>query len=664
MAKEYNSDIISLGQSFEDWYIDFSSEVLLNRAIPYIDDGCKPVQRRLLYTLYKMDDGRMIKASSVIGSTMLIHEHGDAGIESALITLAQKNLILDLQGNFGNILTGDPASASRYLECRLNSLAKEILYSPKVTEWKMTYDGRGQEPVSLPVKFPILLAMGSDGIAVSLTTKILPHNFNEICDACIAVYKGKDFDLWPDFQTGGLLAVESYNDGLKGGKLKCRAKIDILDDKTLVIREIPYGTTTDSIRESIVKAVDKGKMKIKKVEDNTSDHVEIVLHLDSKSGISAKDTIDALYLFTDCEVPISPNAAVIKDGKPAFIGVKDILRYSAEKVREILKKELQVKYDELTKKLRQQRIERGFIDAKMYKYLETSENVEVAKATLKILIATKLKFGDITDEEIDSLVNLPFKRMTKFDMTKSEEAIQKTSIEIKETEESISKINDYAVKWFQHLKEKYGKKLQRKTTIVEKFAQTKDVASVATDNVKLYIDRENGFFGYGDAMKKSGELIGSCSDIDDILLMADDGSYTIMKVSEKGFFKKGIVGCWPYKKATMKKDVYDIVYTDMVSGISYLKRCTLPSLIRGGDYRVGFEGMNPKVLFIQKEADIKNPGSLEVVVSPLRGKQKTMVEDLKLQLVKGRTARGNKLAGGKRVVSVKAVKQNMKEIGL
>jgi len=663
MAKEYNSDIISLGDSFKNWYIDYSSEVLLNRAIPYIEDGCKPVQRRLLYTLYKMDDGRMIKASSVIGSTMLIHEHGDAGIESALITLAQKNLLLDLQGNFGNILTGDPASASRYLECRLNPLAKEILYSPKVTEWKPTYDGRSQEPVALPTKFPILLAMGSDGIAVSLTCKMLPHNFNEICDACIATYRGEEFKLFPDFQTGGILATENYNDGLKGGVLKCRAKIDIVDPKTLIIREIPYGTTTDSIRESIVKAIDKGKMKLKKVEDNTSDHVEIVLHLDPKSGISAKDTVDALYLFTDCEVSISPNAAVIKDGKPAFIGVSEILKWSAENIKGILKKELEVKLRELMLKLRTQLLEKAFILNRMYETLKTAETIEVAKATLKILVATKCKLPDVTDEEIDHLIGLPFKKLAKFDITQSDEAIKKTEEEINSTSKDIKDITKYAIKWFEHLKTKYGKSLQRKTTLVEKFGSTKDVASVAVNNVKLYVDKENGFFGFGDAMRKSGTYACDCSDIDDILVMAQDGSYTIMKVADKAFFKPGIVGCWPYKKATMKKDVYDIAYTDTLTGTSYLKRCTLPSLTRNAQYSVGPEGTEPSVIYVAREADQKNPGMLEVTVAPTRGKQRAEDVDLRLHLVKGRGAKGNQLFKGKKIVKIEK-KETKQEIGL
>lgn len=637
--------ITTLNGSFEQWFINYSSSVILDRAVPYIEDGLKPVQRRLLYAMQKCDDGKFIKAANIIGRTMAYHPHGDAGIESALITLAQKNYLIDKQGNFGNIYTGDEASASRYIEARLSPLAKETLFSNKVTEWIPTYDSRDVEPRYLPVKFPLLLAQGADGIAVSLSCKILPHNFNELCDACIAYYKGKEFKLYPDFLTGGSIAVENYNDGLKDGKIKCRAKIEKIDEKTLVIREIPFGTTTDSIRESIVKAVEKGKIKLKKVEDNTSDRVEIVLHLDSKSGISAKKTIDALYLFTDCEVSISTNAIVIKDGKPAFMSVTDILKFSAEKTKEILKKELEFKFEELKEKYRKQLLEKVFIENKVYKKIE---NAESAQDAVKIIIKNMVNLTDESFNENDAnhLLDLKFRKISKYDIDESEKQLKAIGEDIKATEKDIKNIVKYSIKWFEYLKSKFGKFFIRKTSVEEKFSELKSATSVVANNSKLYVNKKDGFLGIGDNMKKSGEYVCECSDLDDILVLCEDGTYGIVKVDDKVFFKQNIYACWPYKKDLAKKAIYDIVYS--VKGASYVKRCKIDSLTKKGEYKIGGKNVSVKIEYVNRVLSENDKDRIKVVFTKqARARSNEEVIDFRKILVKGKSSIGNTIKKGR-----------------
>lgn len=642
--------ITTLSGSFENWFINYSSSVILDRAVPYIEDGLKPVQRRLLYAMQKCDDGKFVKAANIIGRTMAYHPHGDAGIESALVTLAQKNYLIDKQGNFGNIYTGDEASASRYIEARLSPIAKEILFSNKVTEWIPTYDSRDVEPRYLPVKFPLLLAQGADGIAVSLSCKILPHNFNELCDACIAYYKGEDFVLYPDFQTGGTIAVENYNDGLKDGKIKCRAKIEKIDEKTLVIREIPFGTTTDSIRESIVKAVEKGKIKLKKVEDNTSDHVEILLHLDSKSGISAKKTIDALYLFTDCEVSISTNSIVIKDGKPAFMGVSEILKFNAEKTKEILKKELENKLEDLKMKLHKQTLEKLFIENTVFTKIEQAENseqaIDIVQNTMK-----KLANEEVTEDDANHLIDLKFRKLSKFDKEDAEKQLKQIEKEISSTEKDIKNIIQFSIKWFEYLKSKYGKNFIRRTAIEEKFSTLKSATSVVANNSKLYVNKKDGFLGIGDNMRKSGEYICECSDLDDILVVCEDGTYGIVKVDDKAFFKQNIIACWPYKKDVAKKAIYDIVYS--VKGGSYVKRCKIDSLTKKGEYKIGSKAAAVKIEYINRVMSESDKDKIKVVFKKApRTHSSEEIIDFRKLIVKGKTSIGNVIKKNREIENI------------
>ena len=643
MAKD--AKITTLNGSFEEWFINYSSSVILDRAVPYIEDGLKPVQRRLLYAMQKCDDGKFVKAANIIGRTMAYHPHGDAGIESALVTLAQKNYLIDKQGNFGNIYTGDEASASRYIEARLSPLAKETLFSNKVTEWVPTYDSRDVEPKFLPVKFPLLLAQGADGIAVSLSCKILPHNFNDLCDACVSYYKGEDFKLYPDFQTGGSISVENYNDGLKDGKVKCRAKIEKIDEKTLVIREIPFGTTTDSIRESIVKAVEKGKIKIKKVEDNTSDHVEIILHLDSKAGVSANKIIDALYLFTDCEVSISTNAIVIKDGKPAFMSVTDILKFNAEQIKGILKKELENKLDELKEKLHKQTLDKLFISNKVFKKIEQAESSEQS-VELVMDGMRKLTDEEITIDDVNHLIDLRFRKLSKFDMEDADKQIKQIEKEITSTAKDIKNITSFAIKWFEYLKTKYGKFFVRKTSIEDKFSEIKNVSSVVANNSKLYADKKGGFIGIGDNMKKNGEYICECSDLDDILVVCEDGTYGIVKVDDKVFFKPGVKACWPYKKDLAKKTVYDIIYS--VKGAVYTKRCKIDSLTKKGEYKIGGKNAEVKIEYVNRVLSENDKDKIKVVFAKEPRKHDCEeVVDFRKVAVKGKTSIGNILKKGR-----------------
>ena len=551
-------DVTYLSGMYRQWFMDYASYVILERAVPYINDGLKPVQRRIMHAMREMDDGRYNKVANIIGQTMQYHPHGDASIGDAMVQLGQKELLIDTQGNWGNLLTGDGSAAPRYIEARLSKFALEVLFNPKTTNWKLSYDGRKKEPVTLPVKFPLLLAQGVDGIAVGLASKLFPHNFIELLDASIAFLKGKDFELVPDFPTGGSADFSKYNDGLRGGSIKVRAKIEKQDSKTLIINEIPYGKTTSSLIESIIKANDKGKIKIKKIDDNTAANVEILIHL--AAGISSDKTIDALYAFTDCEVSLSPNSCIIQDDNPLFIGVKEILKRSADKTLQLLKLELEIKKGELEESWHFASLEKIFIEERIYKdkKFEDSENMDQAVAHIdKRLDPWKPKLKrEITRDDILKLMEIRMARILKFNTDKANDHLLNIEDEIAEVQNNIDNIVPYTIKWFSHLKNKYGKGRERKTEI--RSFENIVASKVVVKNEKLYIDRKEGFMGTG---LKKDEYVCDCSDIDDIIVFRKDGSYFITKVSEKAFIGKYPIYVAIFKKND-KRTIYNAVYRD------------------------------------------------------------------------------------------------------
>src|SRR6056297_1754882 len=528
-------EITYLPGMYRDWFLDYASYVILERAVPYVNDGLKPVQRRIMHAMREMDDGRYTKVANIIGQTMQYHPHGDASIGDALVQLGQKNLLIDAQGNWGNQLTGDGSAAPRYIEARLTKFALEVVFNPKTTEWKLAYDGRKKEPVTLPVKFPLLLAQGVDGIAVGLASKVFPHNFNELLDASIAYLKKEDFELYPDFPSGGMADFSKYNDGLRGGAVKVRAKIEKRDNKTLAINEIPYSKTTTSLIESIIKANDKGKIKIKKIDDNTAENVEILVHL--APGVSSDKTIDALYAFTDCEVSLSPNACIIDNDKPLFIGIKEILKRSADATLNLLKLELEIRKGELEEAWHFSSLEKIFIEERIYKdkEFEDSANMDEAIAHVdKRLDPWKPQFKrEINRDDILKLMELRMARILKFNKDKANENILTIEDEIDEVINHIENIIPFTIKWFSHLKNKYGKGRERKTQI--RSFENIEASKVVVKNEKLYVDRKEGFMGTG--LKKS-EFVCDCSDIDDIIVFRRDGTYFVTKVSEKAFIGK------------------------------------------------------------------------------------------------------------------------------
>ena len=522
---------------YQDWFLDYASYVILERAVPHVEDGLKPVQRRILHAMKKLDDGRYNKVANIIGSTMQYHPHGDASIGDALVQLGQKDLLIDCQGNWGNVLTGDGAAAPRYIEARLSKFALDVVFNPKVTEWMLSYDGRNQEPVTLPVKFPLLLAQGVEGIAVGLASKILPHNFNELIDASIAYLRGGDFEIYPDFPTGGLADVSRYNDGLRGGAVKVRARINKSDTRTLAITEIPFGTTTESIKDSIIRANDKGKIKIKKVDDNTSDKVEIVIHVSNDE--SSDRTIDALYAFTDCEVSISPNACVIMDEKPHFMGVREILRRCADHTKELLKRELEIRMEELEQDWHMSSLEKIFIENRIYQLMEECTSREAAYAAVGKGLEpfARLLRREITLDDIVKLTELRMIRISRYDAFKADEHIRNVEDEIKQVKHDLAHLIDYAVAYFTRIRDKYGKNCERKTEL--RSFDSIEATKVVVANAKLYVNREEGFFGIGAAMRKD-EFVCDCSDIDDVIVITKEGKYIITKVSDKAFFAKNI----------------------------------------------------------------------------------------------------------------------------
>ncbi len=622
---------------YKDWFLDYASYVILERAVPHVDDGLKPVQRRILHTMKRLDDGRYNKVANVIGYTMQYHPHGDASIGDALVQLGQKDLLIDCQGNWGNVLTGDGAAAPRYIEARLSKFALDVVFNPKTTEWMLSYDGRNQEPVSLPVKFPLLLAQGVEGIAVGLASKILPHNFNELIAGCISTLKGEDFELCPDFPTGAIADCSRYNDGLRGGAVKIRARINKIDKRTLSITEIPYGTTTESIKESIIKANERGKIKIKKVDDNTADKVEIIIHVSNDE--SSDRTIDALYAFTDCEISISPNSCVIMDQKPHFMGVKDILRHSVEHTRSLLKSELEIRLGELEEDWHMSSLEKIFIEERIYRDIEECTTWEaVLKAIDKGLAPFKEKFRRaITREDIIKLTEIRIKRISKFDSFKADEHIKDLDKEIKSVKNDLAHLTEYTIAYFQRISERYGKGKERRTEL-RSFSSI-EATKVVVANAKLYVNREEGFFGIGPSMRKD-EFVADISDIDDVIVILKDGRYIITKVSDKAFFDKGIYYIGAFNRND-ERTIYNVLYRDGRQGPLMMKRCAIKGITRDREYDMTKGTAKSEILYMSVnpngEAEV-----LKIYFKP-RPRLKKLIVDLNFGelAIKGRQSQGN-----------------------
>ncbi len=626
-----------LSGMYQTWFLDYASYVILERAVPDIYDGLKPVQRRILHSMRRLEDGRYNKVANIVGHTMQFHPHGDQSIGDALVQLGQKDLLIDWQGNWGNILTGDGAAAPRYIEARLTKFALETVFNPKTTEWKLSYDGRNKEPIALPIKFPLLLAQGVEGIAVGLNSKILPHNFNELLDASIAHLRGEDFVLYPDFQTGGSIDVSKYNDGERGGSVKVRAKIGKLDNKTLVITELPFGTDTSRLIESIIKASDKGKIKIRKVDDNTAQNVEILVHL--APGASSDKTIDALYAFTGCEASISPNCCVIHDKKPRFIGVSELLRISTEHTKDLLQLELEIQRDELLEQLFFVSLEKIFIENRIYKdkeFEESSSQDEVVAHIDSRLEPFKKDFiREVTREDILKLLDIKMVRITKFDSNKANDTIIGIQKKIKEIEYNLQNLVEFTIFWFQNLKEKYGKNFPRKTEI--RSFDTIEAAKVVEANEKLYVNHEEGFIGTG---LKKDEFVCNCSDMDDIIVFFKDGKYKIVKVAEKLFVGKNILYLNVFKKND-KRTIYNAVYRHGKTGPFYIKRFAVAGITRDKEYDITQGEDGSRVLYFSA-----NPNAeAEVVRVTLKPKPRlknlVIEKDFSEIAIKGRQSQGN-----------------------
>ena len=630
-----------LSGMYQNWFLDYASYVILERAVPHIEDGLKPVQRRILHSMKRMDDGRYNKVANIVGHTMQFHPHGDASIGDALVQLGQKELLIDTQGNWGNILTGDRAAAPRYIEARLSKFALDVVFNPKTTEWQQSYDGRNREPITFPAKFPLLLAQGAEGIAVGLSSKILPHNLNEICDAAIAYLRGEDFQLYPDFPTSGSIDVSKYNDGQRGGVLKVRAKIEKQDNKTLVIKEIPFSKTTTTLIDSILKAIDKGKIKAKKVDDNTAAEVEIQVHLGP--GISSDKTLDALYAFSDCEVNISPNCCVIEHNKPCFLTVSDVLRYSVDSTMGLLRRELQIRKDELLEQLFFSSLEKIFIEERIYKdkKFENAENMDAAVNHIDDRLAPFKPdlIREVTRDDILKLMEIKMQRILKFSKDKADELIAKMQAEIDEIDRDLAQMVSVTINWFQFIKDKYGKAHPRMTEI--KNFDTIEAAKVVEANEKLYINRQEGFIGTG---LKKDEFVCNCSDIDDIIVFYRDGKYKIIRVADKIFVGKNILHVQVFKKND-KRTIYNVVYRDGRQGFYYYKRFNVTSMTRDKEYDLTQGTPGSKVVYFTANPN----GEAEVIKitldpNPKKKKQNIFLErDFSNVLIKGRTSKGNLL---------------------
>ncbi len=652
MAKDMISDIGFPGDKtltgmYKEYFLDYASYVILERAVPDIDDGLKPVQRRILHSMKKMDDGRFHKVANIIGQTMAYHPHGDAAIGAALVNLGQKDLLIDCQGNWGDIRTGDSAAASRYIEARLTKFALEVLFNPQTTDWQLSYDGRNKEPITLPAKFPLVLAQGVEGIAVGLSTKIMPHNFIEIIKASIKILEGKKVKLYPDFLTGGLVDVSEYNDGKRGGKIKVRANIEIRDKNTIAITELPYGVTTNGLIDSILKANDKGQIKIKKVIDNTAAEVEILIDL--ASGVSPDVTLDALYAFTNCEVSISPNACVIVDNKPMFLSVLDILEISTEQTKQLLKMENEIKKGELEEKWHMASLEKIFIQNRIYRDIEECETweavMEAIRTGLKKYVATpsdilpndkRLKLmRDITDEDIVKLTEIKIKKISKYNVFKAEEQINQLAEDIEQVKYDLAHMTEFAIAYFENLLEKYGKGRERKTKITQ--FDTIKVRQVVANNAKLYVDRKEGFVGTG--MKKD-EYVMDCSDISDIIAFMKSGKFKVVRISDKVFVGKQILHTAVWKKGD-QRTTYNMIYVDGKTGRAMAKRFNVTSITRDKEYDLTKGAKGSKVLYFSAQPN----GESEIVsvqLSPgCSAKKKVFDFDFGKIAIKGRGAGGN-----------------------
>ena len=637
IEEEFEKDdfLVPISGMYKEWFIDYASYVILERAVPAIEDGLKPVQRRILHSMKDLDDGRFNKVANVVGHTMQYHPHGDASISDAIVQIGQKNLLIDTQGNWGNILTGDSAAASRYIEARLSQFALDVIYSPKITNWQLSYDGRRKEPVNFPVKFPLLLAQGAEGIAVGLSTKILPHNFIELIDASIKCLKGRKFQLYPDFPTEGVVDITNYNDGKRGGRIKVRAKINQLNKNTLVITQIPYTTTSSSLIDSILKANDKGKIKVKKIEDNTASNVEILIHL--PSGVSPDKTIDGLFAFTNCEVSISPLGCIIENNKPLFTGVSDMLIKSTLNTKELLKKELENKLRELNLLWHSSTLEKIFIEKRIYRLIEDKDTWELVLDAIKDGLEPYLKLLKqvVSEDDIIKLTEIKIKRISKFDIDKADKKIDQIEDEIKKTNHNLENLNDFAIKYFKDLKLKYGKNRIRKTEI--KIFDDVDVKKVVVRNARLYVNRLEGFIGT--SLRKE-EYVEECSDIDDFIVFTKRGNMIVSRVENKKFIEKGIEHVAVFKKRD-SRTIYNMIYKDGKTGITYIKRFNVTGVTRDKVYNLTSEHPKTSILHLTSNPN----GEAEIVTIVLR--QSGSIKKLKWDLdfadlsIKGRSVKGN-----------------------
>ena len=639
-----------LSGMYQNWFLDYASYVILERAVPHVIDGLKPVQRRILHSMKRMDDGRYNKVANIVGHTMQFHPHGDASIKDALVQMGQKDLLIDCQGNWGNILTGDDAAAARYIEARLSKFALDVVFNPKTTEWKLSYDGRNKEPIGLPVKFPLLLAQGVEGIAVGLSSKILPHNFNDICEAAVSYLHNEPFQIYPDFLTGGSIDVSKYNDGQRGGSVRVRAKIEKIDNKTLAIREIPFGKTSATLIDSILKAVEKGKIKAKKVDDNTSDKVEIIVQL--TPGVSSDKTIDALYAFTDCEISISPNCCVIDDKMPKFLTVSDVLRLSVDNTKNLIRKELEIRRGELLEALHFASLEKIFIEERIYKGREF-ENAKTMDAACEYVDERLTPFypqfvREVTKDDILRLMEIKMARILKFNKDKADEFIARTKAEIEEIERDLANLVEVTAEWFRFLQKKYGEDHPRLTEI--RNFDTIEAAKVAEANQKLYINRTEGFVGTG---LKKDEFVSNCSDIDDIILFYRDGTYKVIKVSDKVFVgetekskrekrKAEIIHVAVFKKNDTRT-IYNACYKDGATGVTFIKRFNVPSVTRDREYDVTAGTPKSRITYFTANAN----GEAEIIKVTLKPHEKlkklTFEKDFSDIAIKGRASKGNQL---------------------
>jgi topoisomerase-4 subunit A len=628
-----------LSGMYQNWFLDYASYVILERAVPNIEDGFKPVQRRIMHSMKRMDDGRYNKVANIVGHTMQFHPHGDASIGDALVQMGQKDLLVDTQGNWGNILTGDKAAAPRYIEARLSKFAIDTVFNPKTTEWQLSYDGRNKEPITLPVKYPLLLAQGAEGIAVGLSSKILPHNFCEICDAAISYLHGQEFHLFPDFQTGGSIDISKYNDGQRGGVLKVRAKIEKLDQKTLVIRELPYSKTVGTLIESITKAIEKGKIKAKRVDDLTSAEVEIQIHL--MPGVSSDKTLDALYAFTDCEINISPNCCVIADQKPQFLTISDVLIHNVERTKDLIRQELEIRKNELLEQFHFQSLEKIFIEERIYKdkKFEQAPTIDAVCEHIddRLTPYYPTLVREVTKEDILKLLEIKMQRILKFNKDKADELMARIKAEIEEIDRDLANLVEVTASWFQFLKDKYGKEHPRLTEI--RNFDTIEASKVAEANQKLYINRTDGFIGTG---LKKDEYVCNCSDIDDIIIFYKDGKYKVIRVAEKVFVGKNILHVSVFKKNDTRT-TYNVVYRDGKKGFYFMKRFNITTIVRDKEYDLTQGTPASKVMYFTAnpngEAEI-----IKVTLDPHPKLKKIFLDkDFSEILIKGRTSKGNLL---------------------